>query len=391
MSSGIDRLLRRTRRAFSMEATTATEVRPTSALRRAGVSIWLDDLSRDRIASGGLRDLIEQRDVVGVTTNPTIFARAVSDGGAYDEQLARLREAGASAADAVFDLTTTDVTAAADVLRPTFDSTGGLDGWVSIEVGPGVAHDVAGTIAEVYRLVATIRRPNVFIKIPATAAGIEAIRVATAAGISVNVTLIFSLARYAAVIDAYLSGLERALAAGRTIDGIRSVASFFVSRVDVAVDARLRAIGSPEAQALEGRTGLANARLAYEMFERAFGTDRALRVRALGANVQRPLWASTGVKDERLPDTLYVEELVAPNVVNTMPEKTLLAFADHGRVRGDTITGTFDDSRAVLAGLADLGISYDDVTAELERDGIRQFVASGEQLSQTVARALGDL
>lgn len=360
----------------------------TAALRRAGVSIWLDDISRDRIVSGGLQSLIEERDVVGITTNPTIFARALADGRAYDTQIARLAAAGTSAADAIFTLTTDDVRAAADVLRPVHDTTGGEDGWVSIEVSPMAAHDVAATLAETYRLKALIDRPNVLIKIPATPEGVEAIRIATAAGISVNVTLIFSLSRYAQVIDAYLSGLERAAAAGADLGTIRSVASFFVSRVDTAVDARLAEIGTAAASALQGRVALANARLAYEMFQRAFASDRAAALLVRGGHRQRPLWASTGVKDPRLPDTTYVVELVAPEVVTTMPEKTLEAVADHGAVRGDTIAGTFEESRAVLAALGEQGISYDEVTDRLERDGVRQFVTSGEELRRTVEEAL---
>jgi transaldolase len=360
----------------------------TARLTAAGVSIWLDDLSRDRIVSGGLAELIADRDVVGITTNPTIFARALQEGAAYDEEAAGLAAAGRSVDDAVLALTTADVAAAADLLRPVHDATDGLDGWVSIEVGAAVAHDSAGTMAEVHRLVAAVGRPNVFIKIPATAAGVDAIREATAAGISVNVTLIFSLARYAAVVDAYLTGLEQAAAEGRDLGRIRSVASFFVSRVDTAMDARLTAAGTPEAERLRGRAGIANARLAYERFEQAFASDRAQALLARGARPQRPLWASTGVKDARLRDTMYVEELIAPHVVNTMPEKTLQAFADHGEVRGDTIAGTFEESRAVLDGIAAQGISYDEVTDELERDGVEQFVTAGERLREAVAGKL---
>jgi transaldolase len=360
----------------------------TARLTAAGVSIWLDDLSRDRIVSGGLAELIADRDVVGITTNPTIFARALQEGAAYDVEAAGLAAAGRSVDDAVLALTTADVAAAADLLRPVHDATDGLDGWVSIEVGAAVAHDSAGTMAEVHRLVAAVDRPNVFIKIPATAAGVDAIREATAAGISVNVTLIFSLARYAAVVDAYLTGLEQAAAEGRDLGRIRSVASFFVSRVDTAMDARLTAAGTPEAERLRGRAGIANARLAYERFEQAFASDRAQALLARGARPQRPLWASTGVKDARLRDTMYVEELIAPHVVNTMPEKTLQAFADHGEVRGDTIAGTFEESRAVLDGIAAQGISYDEVTDELERDGVEQFVTAGERLREAVAGKL---
>ncbi|HET6826174.1 MAG TPA: transaldolase [Amnibacterium sp.] len=360
----------------------------TARLAAAGVSIWLDDLSRDRIVSGGLAELVATRDVVGITTNPTIFARALQDSAAYDEEAAALAAEGCSVDDAVLALTTADVAAAADLLRPVHDATDGLDGWVSIEVGAAVAHDTDATMAEVHRLVAAVDRPNVFIKIPATAAGVDAIREATAAGISVNVTLIFRLARYDQVVDAYLSGLERAAADGRDLGRIRSVASFFVSRVDTAIDARLAAVGTPEAERLRGRAGVANARLAYERFEQAFASERARALLERGATKQRPLWASTGVKDARLRDTMYVEELIAPHVVNTMPEKTLQAFADHGEVRGDTIAGTAVESRAVLDRIAVQGISYDEVTEELERDGVEQFVSAGERLRDAVAGKL---
>ncbi|MGW9630975.1 transaldolase [Agromyces sp. NPDC055520] len=363
-------------------------VSPTAALSAAGVSIWLDDLSRDRILSGDLQRLIAERDVVGVTTNPTIFAAAVSGSDAYDEQIASLAEGNQSVAEVVFELTTDDVSKAADILRTVHDASGGVDGWVSIEVGADAAHDTLATLVEARALAEHIARPNVFVKIPATAEGVTAITASIALGISVNVTLIFSLERYEAVIDAYLTGLERAHDADIDLRGIRSVASFFVSRVDTEVDRRLDEIGSPAAHALRSRAGIANARLAYDIFTRAFASDRAQRLVALGANVQRPLWASTGVKDPALPDTRYVEELVARDVVNTMPEKTLEAVFDHGDIHGDTVTGTADESRAVLAGLADLGVSYDDVTATLEREGVAKFRASGEQLVATVASAL---
>ena len=365
-----------------------TPMSPTEALAAEGVSIWLDDLSRERILSGGLQRLIAERNVVGVTTNPTIFAAAVSGSDAYDEQIASLAREGRSATEGVFEITTEDVAKAADVLRPTFDATGGDDGWVSIEVGADAAHDAPATTAEARQLAEHIDRPNVFVKIPATAEGLTAIADSIALGISVNVTLIFSLERYRAVIDAYLDGLERAHAAGIELSGIHSVASFFVSRVDTEVDRRLETIGSSAAQALKGHAGIANARLAYEIFGTRFAEERAERLLALGAHVQRPLWASTGVKDPTLPDTRYVEELVAPGVVNTMPEHTLEAVFDHGRVRGNTVSGTGDAARAVLAGLAELGVSYDDVTATLEREGVAKFRDSGAQLVATVASAL---
>ena len=360
----------------------------TSKLAAEGVSIWLDDLSRQRILSGDLQRLITQRDVVGVTTNPTIFAAAVGGSSAYDEQIAALAEGNLSAAEVVFALTTDDVAKAADILRPTFDASGGIDGWVSIEVGADAAHDTLATLVEARSLSEHIARPNVFVKIPATVEGVAAITAAIALGISVNVTLIFSLERYRAVVDAYLTGLERAHESGLALRDIRSVASFFVSRVDTEVDRRLDEIGTAAARELRSRAGIANARLAYEIFESEFAGERAQRLLALGANAQRPLWASTGVKDPALPDTRYVEELVARDVVNTMPEKTLEAVFDHGRIRGDTITGTADESRAVLAGLARLGISYDDVTATLEREGVEKFQASGDELVATVATAL---
>ena len=361
---------------------------PTAVLAAAGVSIWLDDLSRQRILGGDLQRLVAERDVVGVTTNPTIFAAAVGTSDAYDEQIARLAEGTRSASDVVFELTTDDVAKAADILRPVFDASGGVDGWVSIEVGADAAHDTLATLVEARSLAEHIARPNVFVKIPATVEGVAAITAASALGISVNVTLIFSLERYRAVVDAYLTGLERAHEAGLELRGIRSVASFFVSRVDTEVDRRLDEIGTDAARRLRSRAGIANARLAYEIFTQEFSSDRAQRLVALGANVQRPLWASTGVKDPSLPDTRYVEELVAPGVVNTMPEQTLEAVFDHGRIRGDTVTGTFDEARAVLAGLAALGIAYDDVTATLEREGVEKFRASGDELVATVASAL---
>ena len=361
---------------------------PTAALAAEGVSIWLDALSRERIRSGGLQRLIAERIVVGVTTNPTIFAAAVSGSNAYDEQISTLAREGRSATDVVFEITTEDVAKAADILRPTFDATGGADGWVSIEVGADAAHDAHATTAEARQLAEHIDRPNVFVKIPATVEGLTAIADAIAVGISINVTLIFSLERYGAVIDGYLSGLERAHAAGIELSGIRSVASFFVSRVDTEVDRRLEAIGSSAARALKGAAGIANARLAYETFGSRFADERAQRLLALGAHVQRPLWASTGVKDPSLPDTRYVVELVAPGVVITMPEHTLEAVFDHGRIRGNTIAGTGDAARAVLAALTDLGVSYDDVTATLEREGVAKFRDSGAQLVDTVAKAL---
>ena len=360
----------------------------TAALSHAGVSIWLDDLSRERIVTKNLQALIEQKHVVGVTTNPTIFAAALAKGETYDEQVKELKAKGADTATAIFEITTKDVGDAADVFKGVYDSSNGYDGRVSIEVSPELAHDTDQTISEAKRLWSTIEKPNVMIKIPATVEGLPAITAAIAAGISVNVTLIFSLERYRAVIEAYLDGLTQAAAAGIDLSTIHSVASFFVSRVDTEVDKRLNAIGTDEAKALKGKAAVANARLAYEVFVDAFGTERAIELQEKGANRQRPLWASTGVKDPALPDTFYVIDLVTHGVVNTMPEKTLDAVADHGDVKGDTIVGTYDSARAELAELASVGIDIDDVTALLEKEGVEKFIVSWHELTDTVTKAL---
>lgn len=353
------------------------------ALADAGVSIWLDDLSRERIESGNLAELVAERGVVGVTTNPTIFAAALSDGDRYAAQVAELKAAGADVDETVFALTTTDVRDACDVLRPVFDRTDGVDGRVSIEVDPGAARDTERTTAIATRLWETVDRPNLLIKIPATVEGLPAIADAIAEGISVNVTLIFSLERYRAVMDAYLQGLERAAEAGRDLSAIHSVASFFVSRVDSEVDGRLS-----DDDPLRGKAALANARLAYEAFEEVFGSERFAPLRERGAHAQRPLWASTGVKDPAYPDTLYVTELVVADTVNTMPEKTLEAFADHGEVEGDRVTGRYDEARQVIADLEAQGIGYDEVVAKLEKEGLEKFDASWSELLDSVRSEL---
>lgn len=353
------------------------------ALSDAGVSIWLDDLSRERIASGNLADLVENRHVVGVTTNPTIFAAALSQGERYADQLAELRAAGAEVDEAVFALTTTDVRDACDILRPVYDATDGVDGRVSIEVDPGLARDTDATVAMAERLWAAVDRPNLYVKIPATREGLPAIAAAIADGINVNVTLIFSLERYRGVMDAYLYGLEQAAAEGRDLSTIHSVASFFVSRVDSEVDGRL-----PEDSPLRGKAALANARLAYAAYQEVFSSDRAKALLDRGANPQRPLWASTGVKDPAYPDTLYVSELVVAGTVNTMPEKTLEAFADHGEVHGDTVTGRADEARQVITDLEAQGISYEEVVDKLEVEGLQKFDDSWAELLQTVRAEL---
>jgi transaldolase len=371
-----------------MTDTTSTTQTPTAALSAAGVSIWLDDLSRERINSGGLQKLIAEKNVVGVTTNPTIFATALSKGEAYDEQVRQLAASGASVDEAIFEITTDDVANASDIFHETYEKSGGVDGRVSIEVEPGLAHDAKGTVEAAKKLAAKIDKANVLIKIPATVEGVEAIAETIAAGISVNVTLIFSLQRYREVINAYLTGLERAKEAGIDLAGIQSVASFFVSRVDTEVDKRLSAIGTDEAEGLKSKAGIANARLAYQVYEQEFASERAKLLVEAGANEQRPLWASTGVKDPSLSDTLYVEALVAPNTVNTMPEKTLDATFDHGNITGDTVTGTYAESNDVLNKLAELGVSYDEVTDALEREGVEKFNVSWGELVETVKNAL---
>ena len=355
------------------------------ALADAGVSIWLDDMSRERIETGNLAELVKNCSVVGVTTNPTIFAAAMSDGERYSDQVAQLAAAGTSVDDAVFELTTYDVRAACDILLDTYRATDGVDGRVSIEVAPGLAFDTEATIISAKKLWAAVDRPNLFIKIPATAEGAPAITSALAEGISVNVTLIFGLDRYQDVIDAYLEGLLQAKERGQNLSDIHSVASFFVSRVDSEIDKRLDDIDDPRASGLKGKAGIANARLAYQMYENFFSDDERFKpLKAEGANTQRPLWASTGVKNPDYPDTMYVTGLLVANTVNTMPEKTMDAFADHGEVRGDQVTANYDDARQVMDRLEELGIDYDDVIATLEQEGVDKFVASWNELVTTV-------
>ena len=355
-----------------------------------GVSIWLDDLSRERINTGNLAGLIKDSSVVGVTTNPTIFASALSNGAAYDDQVRELASRDTAVADAIKTLTSDDVRNACDLFKGVYDTTGGVDGRVSIEVEPGLAMDTEGTSAQAADLWKIVDRPNVLIKIPATKPGLPAIANAIGEGISVNVTLIFSLERYRAVMDAYLSGLEQASANGHDLSKIHSVASFFISRVDSEVDKRLEAIGSDEAAALKGKAALANARLAYAAYEEVFAGERFAALEAKGANRQRPLWASTGVKDPNLPDTLYVTELVVAGTVNTMPEKTMKAFADHGELNGDRVSGTEKESTQVFDSLEAVGVDLDDVWEVLEAEGVDKFDKSWAELVDTVQTALDD-
>jgi len=357
-------------------------------LSARGVSIWLDDLSRPLITSGGLQKLIDTSSVVGVTTNPTIFAGALSKGDTYREQITGLARAGKTVEEAVFALTTEDVRNACDILEPVYRASAGEDGRVSIEVDPRLAHDTDRTVAQVKELHAAVDRPNVHIKIPATVEGLPAISQVLAEGISVNVTLIFSLDRYRGVMHAFLTGLEQARLAGRDLAQIHSVASFFVSRVDTEVDKRLDALATAEAVALKGKAGVANARLAYQACQEVFETPRWANLAAEGAHPQRPLWASTGVKNPAYRDTMYVVDLAAPGTVNTMPTKTMQAVADHGEIAGDQVTGNYQEAGNVLDSLERLGISYADVTAVLETEGVDKFATSWAELLTSVQTEL---
>ena len=352
-------------------------------LSSAGVAVWLDDLSRERLRSGNLADLVSDSNVVGVTTNPSIFQKALSEGAAYDEQIRDLALRGTDVGEAVRALTTFDVRWACDVLRPVYDATDRLDGRVSIEVDPRIAHDTARTVAEAKALWWLVDRPNLYIKIPATEAGLPAITAVLAEGISVNVTLIFSLERYDAVMEAFLAGLEQAQANGHDLSGMGSVASFFVSRVDSAIDAALG-----QTSDLRGKAAIANARLAYQHYEQVFASDRWTALASAGAKAQRPLWASTGVKDPAYDDTRYVVELVAPGTVNTMPEATMASVADHGVVRGDTVTGEYASAQKTLDDLAAAGISYDDVVQQLEDEGVAKFEQAWNDLIASVTEQL---
>ncbi|MET7393021.1 transaldolase [Dactylosporangium sp. NPDC005572] len=357
-------------------------------LAAAGVAIWLDDLSRQRLTSGGLDKLRREQHVVGVTSNPTIFAKALSQAEDYADAVKDLALRKCAVSEASRALMTADVRWACDVMRPAYDASNAQDGRVSIEVDPTLANDTERTIAEAKALWWLVDRENLFIKIPATKEGLPAITATLAEGISVNVTLIFSLERYEAVINAFFAGLEQARANGHDLSKMASVASFFVSRVDTEYDKRLEKLGSDEAKALLGKAAVANARLAYKLYEGLFGSERWQALADAGARPQRPLWASTSTKNPEYRDVIYVEELVAPGTVNTMPESVVHAFADHGEVRLDAITANYDDAQRVMDGLAALGISYDDVVEVLEREGVEKFTASGSEMIETVRVAL---
>jgi transaldolase len=353
-------------------------------LSATGVAVWLDDISRERLATGGLEELRDRQHVVGVTSNPTIFANALAETNLYAGPLRELAVRGVGVDEAARMITSYDVRWACDVMRPAYEDSAGVDGRVSIEVDPRLAYQTEATTAEASSLWWLVDRPNLFIKIPATEAGIPAITATLAAGISVNVTLIFSLDRYEQVMEAFLAGLEQANEAGRDLSRIGSVASFFVSRVDTEVDKRLPA-GSP----LAGKAAIANAQLAYQRYQRVFSTDRWRALADAGATPQRPLWASTSTKNPDYRDVRYVEELIAPGTVNTMPEATMRAYADHGRTRPDTVTGSYRAAQRVLDDLAGAGIDYQDVVATLEREGVAKFEASWLELLKSVETQLG--
>jgi transaldolase len=355
-------------------------------LSASGVAVWLDDLSRDRIRSGNLQSLVDEYCVVGATTNPTIFAAAISGSDSYDDQVHALAVRKVDVQEALRTITAADVRDACDLFRPIHDRQPG-DGRVSLEVAPGLAHDTDATNAEAAHLWWLVDRPNLYIKIPATEAGLPAIAETISKGISVNVTLIFSLDRYRGVMDAYLSGLEKRLAGGGSIDGLASVASFFVSRVDTEIDKRLDKLGADPS--LKGKAGIANARLAYQAYEEVFSSDRWRALEAKGAVPQRPLWASTGVKNPEYSDTMYISELIAPGTVNTMPEKTMMAYADHG-TPGTPVQKSYDDAAGVMQAVADAGVDLDDVFRVLEEEGVKKFVDSWDELTESVRSELED-
>jgi transaldolase len=359
-------------------------------LSDAGVSIWLDDLSRERLETGNLADLVEHSHVVGVTSNPSIFQSALSKGERYDAQIRELAALGSDTDQTVRVLTTDDVREACKVLRPVYDATDGVDGRVSIEVSPGLAHDADATVAEAADLWKTVDQPNLMIKIPGTVEGGPAITETLAAGISVNVTLIFGLDQYRNVMEAHLAGLEKARENGHDLTTIHSVASFFVSRVDTEIDKRLDATTSgPGTDAdLKGKAGVANARLAYQAYEETLAGERWASLEADGARRQRPLWASTGVKNPDYRDTMYVDDLVVEDTVNTMPEATMKAVADHGEIKGDQVRPFYDDAAAHMAALAEAGIDYDDVIEVLIKEGVDKFVTAWAELGETVTEAL---
>jgi transaldolase len=357
-------------------------------LAARGQSVWFDTLSRDLVGSGELKRMMEEDAVTGVTSNPTIFQKALASGDAYDDDMRKLLEETDDPSKIFFSLALQDIRDACDVLRPAYDSSDGVDGYVSMEVLPGLAYDTAATFDQARWIATEVERPNLYVKIPATKAGLPAIEDCTAHGTSINITLIFSLARYEAVVEAYLRGLERLIAGGGDPSKIASVASFFVSRVDSEADKRLEAAGKPKVQ---GKLAIANAKLAYQHYLQAFSGPRWEYLEEKGAKKQRCLWASTSAKNPAYRDVMYVEELVGPETVNTMPLETIEAFQDHGEVRGDTVLEGIDEARALLTQLADAGVDYDDVTDTLEAEGVQKFADSFDEIGKSIHAKRGTL
>jgi transaldolase len=350
-------------------------------LSARGQSVWFDTLSRDLVQTGELKRMMDEDAVVGVTSNPTIFQKALSTGDAYDDDLKQLLEKTDDAKEIFFSLALQDIRDACDVLEPAYDATDGVDGYVSMEVEPGIAYDTEKTFEQVQWIAKEVDRPNLFVKIPATEPGLPAIEDSIAKGTPINITLIFSLARYKAVVEAYLRGLERLIARGGDPSKVASVASFFVSRVDTEADKRLEAVGHPE---LAGKLAIANARLAYQHFLEAFSGARWEYLESKGARKQRCLWASTSTKNPAYRDVMYVEELVGPETVDTMPLETIEAFQDHGEVRGDTVLEGVDEAQALLEQLAAVGVDYGEVTATLEAEGVQKFIDSFDAIVESI-------
>jgi transaldolase len=359
-------------------------------LSKRGQSVWIDSLSRTMLESGELERLMKEDAVVGVTTNPTIFQKAISSGDAYDEQLKELLDEETDPKEIFLQLSARDVEAALDVFAKVHEENP-QDGFVSWEVDPTLAYDREGTFDEAMRLHTWLDRPNLYVKIPATKPGLGAIEDCIAHEKSINVTLIFSLQRYKEVVEAYLRGLERLVASGGHPSQVHSVASFFVSRVDTEADKRLAAIGSKDALALRGKLAIANAKLAYEHYQQAFSGERWKFLEGKGANPQRCLWASTSTKNPEYRDVMYVEELIGPDTVNTMPLETIVAFQDHGEVRGNTVTEKVGKAHKLFAELEKVGVDYDDVTETLELEGVQKFADSFTELLDGVRAKRGEL
>ncbi|MGD0166475.1 MAG: transaldolase [Gaiellaceae bacterium] len=358
-------------------------------LTELGQSVWIDSLSREMLETGELERLIREDSVSGVTSNPTIFQKALAEGEWYDAELSELATLG-DTSEIFFRLAERDVSQACDLLRPVHEATSGLDGYVSIEVDPTLAYETERTYEQTLRLHADIDRPNLYVKIPATRAGLPAIEDAIATGHAVNITLIFSLRRYAEVVEAYLRGLERLVSSAGSLERVNSVASFFVSRVDSEADKRLEAVGTPEALALRGKLAVANAKLAYRHFQSAFSGERWQFLASKGAPVQRCLWASTSTKNPAYPDTLYVDELIGPDTVNTMPIETVRAFQDHGTI-GQTLAKGVDEAERVLEQLEAVGVSYDEIVETLEEEGVQKFADSFTRLKHGIESKLRTL